>query len=87
MAARACVTGKLSASGTDYALTQTNYDALGRANCTAVRMNPANYSSLPGACTLGGQASFGPDRITQNVYDAARRQTASMVAVGAAKAA
>ena len=34
-------------------------------------MNPAAFGSLPGACTLGSEGSFGPDRITRNVYNAA----------------
>ena len=51
---------------------QYSYDTAGRLECTAVRMNPATYASLPAsACTLGTEGSFGPDRITRNVYDAA----------------
>jgi hypothetical protein len=34
------VTQKLLAGGTTYALTHTGYDALGRPECTAQRMNP-----------------------------------------------
>lgn len=53
-------------------LTQYSYDTFGRLECTAVRMNPLIYSSLPSsACTLGTEGSAGPDRITKNVYDAA----------------
>jgi RHS repeat-associated protein len=53
-------------------LIQYSYDAVGRLECVAQRMNPAIYGSLPAsACTLGAQGSFGPDRITKNVYDAA----------------
>lgn len=51
---------------------QFSYDNLGRLDCTAVRMNPAIYDSLPAsACTLGTEGSQGPDRITKNIYDAA----------------
>jgi RHS repeat-associated protein len=79
---------KLSASGTAYALTQTSYDALGRVDCGAVRMNPAIYSSLPAsACALGTQGSFGPDRISQPAYDAASEVTQTRVAVGTSDAA
>ena len=82
------VTSRLSAGGTDYMLTQTSYDALGRVDCTAVRMNTAIYGSLPvSACTLGTQGSFGPDRISQQVYDAANQVTQYKVSVGAAAAA
>lgn len=82
------VTSKLSASGTDYALNQASYDSLGRVDCVAQRMNTAVYGSLPSsACTLGTQGSFGPDRITQAVYDAASQATQNKVAVGTTDAA
>jgi RHS repeat-associated protein len=56
-------------SGAAVQLTQYSYDVLGRLECTAVRMNPAAYSSLPSsACALGTQGSDGPDRITRSVY-------------------
>jgi RHS repeat-associated protein len=65
------LTEKTSSGGTAYALTQYSYDAVGRLECTAVRMNPAAYGSLPAsACTLGTAGSYGPDRITRNIYDA-----------------
>jgi hypothetical protein len=63
------LTQRVSAGGTDYALTQASYDSRGRLDCTAVRMNPAVYASLPGACTLSTQGGFGPDRISQIDYD------------------
>lgn len=50
--------------GVAIGLTQYSYDAVGRLECTAVRMNPAAYNALPAdACTLGTQGSEGPDRI------------------------
>ncbi|WP_338426903.1 RHS repeat domain-containing protein [Sphingopyxis kveilinensis] len=53
-------------------LVQYSYDSVGRLECVAQRMNPAVYGTLPAsACTLGTEGSFGPDRITKNVYDAA----------------
>lgn len=55
-------------------LTQYSYDAGDRLTCTAMRMNPSIYGSLPSsACTLGTAGSFGDDRIIQNTYDAANR--------------
>ncbi len=67
-------TAQLSAGGTAYALTQTTYDSLGRADCTAQRMNPAIYGSLPSsACTLGTQGNDGPDRVSKMTYDAVSR--------------
>ncbi len=51
---------------------QFSYDAAGRLECTAVRMNSATYASLPAsACTLATAGGFGYDRITKNSYDAA----------------
>jgi len=82
------VTSKLSSGGTDYALTQISYDSLGRVDCSTVRMNPAIFGSLPAsACTLGTQGSFGPDRVSQRVYDAAGQVTQLKVAVGTSDAA
>ena len=51
--------------------TQYSYDSAGRPDCSAVRMNPATWSALPtSACTLATTSStYGPDRITKNVYD------------------
>jgi len=60
-----------SSAGTTYTATQYSYDTSGRLQCTAVRMNPAIFSSLPAsACALGAQGTAGPDRITYNTYDA-----------------
>jgi RHS repeat-associated protein len=58
--------------GIAVSLVQYSYDAAGRLECTAQRMNPAAYGSLPAsACSLGTEGSFGPDRIMRNLYDAA----------------
>jgi RHS repeat-associated protein len=69
-------TEAVAAGGTTYSLVQYSYDAAGRLDCTAERMNPAAYGSLPGACTLSSSGSFGSDRISKNSYDAADRLTA-----------
>ena len=58
--------------GVAVSVTQFSYDLSGRLECTAVRMNPAAWASLPAsACTLGTEGAEGPDRITKNSYDAA----------------
>jgi RHS repeat-associated protein len=76
-------TETLSSGGTAYQLTQYSYDADGRLECTATRMNPAAYGSLPSsACTLGTAGSNGPDRITRTVYDAAGQVTKVQKAYG-----
>ena len=80
------VAQKLTASGTTHAVNQTSYDAAGRVECTAQRMNAAAFASLPAsACTLGTAGSAGPDRIVKNIYDAAGRMTKVQTAVGAAE--
>ncbi len=80
---RRVTTKKLSAGGTDFALTQTDYNADDSVNCVATRMNAAIYGSLPSsACTLGTQGSYGPDRITKANYDPAGEVTSIQIAFG-----
>ncbi len=82
------VTQSSVSGGTTYALTQANYDSMGRPDCTATRMNPAIYGSLPSsACTLGTQGSYGPDRISEVLYDADSRPLQLKLAVGTSDAA
>jgi YD repeat-containing protein len=63
--------------------TQWSYDYAGRQECTAVRMNTAAFGAV-GACSLGPEGSFGPDRITRNLYDAAGQLIQVQKAVGTA---
>ena len=73
----------VGADGVAIGLTQYSYDSLGRLECTAVRMNPAAYGSLPSdACTLGAEGSEGPDRIARTIYDAAGQVLQIRKAVG-----
>ena len=59
----------VSAGGTVQSVVQYSYTAAGELECTAVRMNPAAFASLPAsACTLGTEGTQGKDRITRNVY-------------------
>ncbi len=77
------VSGKDGSTVTVVGLTQYSYDAVGRLECTAVRMNPAVYGSLPAsACTLGVEGAHGRDRITKNIYDAAGQVLQVRKAVG-----
>jgi RHS repeat-associated protein len=77
------VTEAVAAGGATYALTQTSYDALGRVQCVAQRMNPSVYGSLPSdACTLSTSGSYGPDRIAKTTYDAAGQVTLVQSAYG-----
>jgi RHS repeat-associated protein len=74
---------KLVSGGTIYALSQTSYDALGRPECVAQRMNIVNFATLTtAACSLGTEGSYGPDRIARTFYDAAGQVTKVQSAVG-----
>jgi len=64
-------------------VSQTTYDAQNQAQCTAIRMNPSVFSSLPSsACTLGSQGSYGPDRIVKHSYDKLLRPTKTISGYG-----
>lgn len=65
------VSEAFSSAGTTHGLIQRSFDDRGRLVCEARRMNPAVFASAPGACTLGSQGTFGPDRITRHLYDTA----------------
>jgi RHS repeat-associated protein len=73
----------LTAASTTYSVTQYSYDADGRLQCAALRMNSAIWGSLPAsACTLGTTGSAGPDRIARTTYDAVGRVTKAQSAYG-----
>lgn len=70
-------------NGVTVTMTQYSYDNVGRLECTAVRMNPATYNSLPtSACTHATEGADGKDRITKTVYDAAGQVLQLRKAVG-----
>ncbi len=76
----------VTANGTTYAVSQYSYDAVGRPDCSAIRMNPAVYGSLPtSACTLGQPGSDGPDRISRTSYSDAGEATAVTAGYGTAQ--
>lgn len=59
------------------------YDGAGRLMCTALRMNPATWSSLSGnACVAETTGPFGPDRISRTTYDALGRPSTTTSAYG-----
>lgn len=68
---------------------QYSYDSKKRLQCTAVRMNPATWASLPAsACTAAATSTtYGPDRITRTSYDASDRTTKVETALGTTAAA
>jgi YD repeat-containing protein len=63
----------LQAGGTAYAKTQNSYDSRGRLDCTAVRMDPAQWAGQTDACVAQTASTNGSDRITKLGYDAANR--------------
>lgn len=68
------VTSYVNGSSTPQALTQYSYDSHGQLVCTAVRMN-LSITQPTDACTPATAGSFGPDRISKNLYDAAGQLT------------
>lgn len=77
-------------SGTSGAVSvaQYSFDSDNRLLCTALRMNPATWASLPtSACTVTTIGSDGPDRISRNTYDNVGRVTKVENAVGTAASA
>ncbi|WP_423604505.1 RHS repeat-associated core domain-containing protein [Sphingomonas sp. MS122] len=75
---------KLTAGGTTYQLAQLSYDALGRTECIAQRMDPAQWAGQSNACTPQLTGPNGPDRIVKTSYDAAGRANRTESAVGTA---
>ena len=76
---------KLIAAGTVEAVTHTSYDALGRVECVAQRMDKPDFgSSAESPCHQDPTPSsaFGPDRISKTAYDAAGQVTQQRTAVG-----
>lgn len=65
----------VTAGGTTYALTQYSYDTDGRLDCTAVRMKPSTYTSLPASACTATTGTGDADRITKMTYDNADRVT------------
>ncbi|MDQ4087836.1 MAG: hypothetical protein M3177_07495, partial [Pseudomonadota bacterium] len=73
----------ISTGGATIYVTQYSYNAVNRLECSAVRMNTAVFTSLPAsACTPGTEGSYGADRITRNVYDAAGQRVQLREGVG-----
>ncbi|MGQ7383449.1 hypothetical protein ACTGY9_12510, partial [Streptococcus suis] len=71
-----------TSGGTTYAVTQYGYDAVGRIQCTAVRLDPSQWGGQSDACTPQTSGSNGPDRVTRQVYDAAGRVSGVYTAYG-----
>ena len=80
---RPIISRQMSGAGAVSGVQQVTYDAAGRPSCVAIRMNPAEFSSLPAsACTLDTVGGFGPDRIVQTTYDDVGRPLTTTSAFG-----
>jgi RHS repeat-associated protein len=65
---------QLSSGGTAYQVADVLYDAAGRVQCSMLRMDPSNWSSLPSNCSpTQTTGPHGPDRVSYNNYDAFSR--------------
>ena len=74
---------RAQAGGSTHSLVQVSYDASGRQDCMATRMNTSAFASPPAsACTLGTAGAFGSDRITKYGYDAAGQLTSTISGYG-----
>ena len=76
----------VTAGGTTYALTQYSYDTDGRLDCSAMRMKPSTYGSLPASACTATTGTGDADRITKMTYDNANRVTKTTSAYGTADA-
>jgi RHS repeat-associated protein len=74
----------VSGSGVTASVTEYGYDRRGLLVCTAVRMNPDVWATpLPNKCVPGPtHATYGTDRISKNVYDAAGQLIEAWEGVG-----
>lgn len=71
-----------TAGGTTYAVTQTSYDTLGRVDCVAQRMDPAQWSSQTVVCTPQTTGTDGADRVRKTYYDELSRTAKIQTAYG-----
>jgi RHS repeat-associated protein len=60
---------ELKSGPTTYAVTQTNYDSLGRPMCVAQRMDSAQWATQADACVPQTTGALGADRISRTTYN------------------
>jgi RHS repeat-associated protein len=72
----------VTASGTTYSVVDYSYDALGRSDCVAQRLNPAAWGVVTAACTAQAAGSAGPDRIAKTLYNEVGQVTQVQSALG-----
>jgi RHS repeat-associated protein len=75
---------ELKSGGVTHAVTQSSYDVSGNPDCSAVRMDPAQWGSQTDACAPQTTGPNGPDRVTKTVYNSAAQVSKVQAAVGTA---
>jgi RHS repeat-associated protein len=70
---------------TTHAVSDTSYDNASRTECVTTRMNPSQWATVTGACSLQTAGTNGSDRITRRYYDAAGNMTQYRTAFGTAQ--
>jgi RHS repeat-associated protein len=73
---------EVKSGGTTYALSQTNYDTLGRPDCSVQRMDAGQWASQTNACLPQTTGPNGADRVSKSVYNAASDVVQVQTAVG-----
>jgi YD repeat-containing protein len=58
-----------SGGGSVQTFSQFKYDIVGRLQCTAIRMDPAQWAGQTDACIPQTSGPTGPDRVVKNIYD------------------
>ena len=74
------------AGGTTYAVLQQSYDSRGRPDCSAQRMDAAQWAGQADACVPQTTGANGPDRIVRATYDAASQPITATTAYGTSDA-
>ncbi len=77
----------LTVGGNIYSVSQTSYDTKSRPTCSALRMNPNTFTSLPAdACTHATAGVFGADRIAKLEYNLTDQVLKSTAGYGTSEA-
>jgi RHS repeat-associated protein len=80
------IKSEVKSGGTTYSVTAQSYDAAGRPDCSALRMDPAQWASQTDACTPQTTGANGPDRVVRPAYDNANRVISVTSAYGTSDA-
>jgi RHS repeat-associated protein len=76
------IKNELKSGATTYALTQNSFNAMGLLECSAQRMDPANWVGQTDACVPQTNGPQGPDRITKRNYNSIGELVSAQTAFG-----